>query len=419
MVKEIIEKRFLILLSTLVFLSSRPITQTNAAELDDLNQQLSELQDRITQLEANEKTENAALPENLKWLENVKISGDLRYRHDHTDLELESSGSVKWLNGSDRDRIRARLMFDAIINDDWDVGLRIASGSSRTPNSTNQDLEDAFSSKEIWLDLAYFNWHPAEEERLNVFGGKMKNPFYKVGSNELIWDSDLNPEGLAAQYVWTLSDTDQLFLNGSGFWVDESSLDVDTSLWGTQAYWKHTISNPDYVLAGASYYDYGNLQGRSALSSTWSSASIFFGNTSSGGLYRYDYNILEAFGEYVCEFSGMPTAIFSSWVTNNAAGSSENTGWLIGTKLSKAEDPSSWEFSYDYREVDADAVVGGFIESDYLGSFTNSRGHKFGLKYQLAKNIQTVLTYYHLEDTSSSVGNLDYRRIMADLVFKF
>ena len=390
-----------------------------ADELDDLNQQLSELQNRIASLEAKEKRESAALPESLKWVEKIKISGDFRYRHGHTDLEAQIAGRTEWLNGSDRNRIRARLMFEAMINDDWDVVMRIASGSSKSPNSTNQDLEDAFSSKDIWLDLAYFNWHPAAEERWNVFGGKMKHPFYKVGKNELIWDNDLNPEGIAVQYVTPLSDTDQVFLNGGGFWVDESSLGVDTSLWGAQAYWKHTIGNPDYVLAGASYYDYGNLRGRSALSSTWSSASIFFGNTSSGSLYRYDYNIFETFGEYGFKYMGMPTAIFGSWVRNDVASSSEDTGWLIGTKLNKAKDPGSWELSYDYRELDADAVVGGFTESDFLGSFTNSRGHKFGFKYQLAKNLQTGLTYYHLEDTSSSVGDMDYRRLMADLVFKF
>ncbi len=28
----------------------------------------------------------------------------------------------------------------------------------------------------------------------------MKNPFLAVGRNQMIWDHDLNPEGLAAQY---------------------------------------------------------------------------------------------------------------------------------------------------------------------------------------------------------------------------
>ncbi|MFC1636463.1 putative porin [Planctomycetota bacterium] len=442
--KNKMNKGILLLVSVSVWVSLWPAATARADEFDDLKKQLKEqtqklqdLQQKLEQLESRqkikekslsaqiekvaEKTEekgSAVLPDSLKWLEKIKISGDLRYRHEHTDQEAESAGRTRWLNGSDRDRIRARLMLEAMINEDWDVGFRIASGSSRSPNSTNQDLEDAFSSKELWLDLAYFNWHPAAEKRLSVFGGKMKNPFYKTGKNELIWDNDLNPEGIAVQYTMSLSDVDQVCLNGGGFWVDESTLDVDTSLWGAQAYWKHTIGNPDYVLAGMSYYDYGNLKGRTALSRTWSPASLFFGNTSTGNVYRDDYDIFEAFGEYGFKCGGLPTAIFGSWVQNIAASTNEDTGWLIGTKLNKAKEPGSWEFSYDYRELDADAVVGGFIESDFLGSATDSRGHKFGFKYQLVNNLRTCLTYYHLEDTSSS-RDLDYRRLMADLVFKF
>ncbi|MHC4542478.1 MAG: putative porin, partial [Planctomycetota bacterium] len=287
----------LVIVAALAFLW--PASTASADELSELKQQveaqdktLSQLQQRIAGLEA-EGGEGAGLPDSIKWIERIKMSGDFRYRHEHLD-EQESNG--RWDDGVDRHRIRARLMLEAIINDDWDVAFRIASGSDKSPISTNQDLEDAFSKKDVWLDLAYFTWHPAAKEGLNVFGGKMKNAFYRAGKNQLLWDSDLNPEGIAAQYVKPLSDVDQILLNGGGFWVDENSGGVDTSLWGAQAYWKHTIGNPDYVLAGASYYDFGNLQGRGDLGSTWGSAN-FFGNTNSGALFTSDYDIVEAFGE--------------------------------------------------------------------------------------------------------------------------
>lgn len=312
-------------------------------------------------------------------------------------------------------------MLEAMLNKDWDVGVRIASGTSRDPISTNQDLEDALSSKNLWLDLAYFDWHPSANEGLNVLGGKMKNPFYKVGKHELIWDDDLSPEGIAASYVTPVSDADQLLFNGGGFWVDESTLGVDTSLWGAQTYLKHTIGNPDYVLAGAGYYDYGNIEGQPALSTTWSSTSFFFSNTSSGprGVYVSDYDIFEAFGEYGFKYDAMPLALFASWVRNFAASTDEDTGWLLGTRLNKAKDPGSWELTYDYRDIQADAVIGGFIESDFVASQTDSRGHRLVFKYQILKALQTAVTYYHAEDASSSNGNLDYRRLLADLVFNF
>jgi hypothetical protein len=310
-------------------------------------------------------------------------------------------------------------MFEAIVNKEWDVAFRIASGNDRSPISTNQDLEDAFSKKYIWLDLGYFNWHPSKVQGLNVTGGKIKNPFYKAGKNELIWDDDLNPEGIAVKYCKPLNDTDQFFFNGGGFWVDESSNVSDISLWGAQTYLKRTIGNPDHVLAGATYYDYANIESKADLRSTWG-GSNFFGNTTTGGVYKDDFNIAEIFGEYGFECLSMPTNLFASWVRNTVATTSEDTGWLVGVKFNKAKDnkPGSWEFGYDYRETDADAVVGGFIESDFLDAQTNSRGHRFTLRYQLAKNLYWKMTYYHLEDTRTT-NDLDYRRFLGDLVWKF
>ncbi|MFH1718006.1 MAG: putative porin, partial [Planctomycetota bacterium] len=239
-----------ILAVTLILLAFGPLPAVRANETSELRQQilkqsrqLQELQQRLDELEAKQKQQSeqmekeiseavkdkqlGALPDSLKWAEKVKISGDLRYRHEHTDEE-DGSNPGRWQNGLDRERIRARLMFEAIVNDEWDVAFRIASGNDRSPISANQDLEDAFSQKNFWLDLAYFDWHPAAAEELNVTGGKIKNPFYVVGKNQLIWDVDLNPEGIAAQVHKPLSNGDQLFVNGGGFWVDESSSGVDT-----------------------------------------------------------------------------------------------------------------------------------------------------------------------------------------------
>ena len=424
-----------------VFSQTSAVSADEIGELRELiqkqNEQLQQLQQRLDELEAKQKQQDrqvgekisetvkdqqsAALPDSLKWAEKIKISGDLKYRHDHLDAEVNVSGRDKWSNGMDRHRIRMRLMIEAMLDKDLDVGMRIASGTTRTPNSTNQDLEDAFSSKELWLDLAYFDWHPSANEGLNVIGGKMKNPFYKTLKNELIWDNDLNPEGIAVKHVTPISDVDQLFFNGGGFWVNESTLDVDTSLWGAQTYLKHTIGNPDYVLAGAGYYDYGNIEGQPALSASWSSESLFFGNSSSGpgGVYISDYDIFEAFGEYGFKHGTMPLALFGSWVRNVAASTDEDTGWLIGGRLNKAKDPGSWELIYDYRDTQADAVVGGFTESDFVASRTDSQGHRFVFRYQILKALQAALTYYHLEDTGNSTGDLDFRRLLADLVFKF
>ncbi|MEJ2705490.1 MAG: putative porin [Sedimentisphaerales bacterium] len=393
---------------------------TMADELSDLKDQVSDLQKRIAQLEQQQKQREAArqqgvqttLPDSLRWLENVKISGDLRYRFESID---EQSGG-DWKAGVNRNRIRARLGLEAKVNDEWGLGFRLATGTG-DPVSTNVDLDKSFSEKDIWIDRAFFTWHPAAMKGFDLVGGKMANPFYAVGHNQLIWDHDLNPEGLAARYQEPLSDSSMLSISGGGFWVERAS---DTSLWGLQSYVTHKLRNDDYLMAGASYYDYGNIEGQGDLYTPWAGGATpkWWGNTFNGtpAVFANDYNLIEGFAEYGFEVGATPVSLFGDYVYNTAA-SDKNTGWLAGFTFNETEDPGSWAFRYDYRDLDADAVVGQFNDSDFIGGGTNGKGHLLGLTYQLAKNVQAGLTYY-LDKKKDSYED-KYHRLQADLLLKF
>jgi len=406
----------------LLFAGQAPIAK--ADEVTDLKQQMQQIQQRLEQIEAqqNQQSEQmesqiakavedkqiGALPDSLKWAENIKWSGDLRYRHESIDDDTATTQR-------DRNRIRARLKMQAKINDEWDATLRLATGSSDSPTSTNQTLgdsgSDSFSSKAIWLDLAYADYHPKWRPGLNILLGKMSNPFYKVGGNQLIFDGDLSLEGGAATYKWDLSESTSAQLAGGGFWMRERSTEADTGIFGIQGLLKHKLSDDRYILGGVSYYGFSNIKGRS-LSGISSN-----GNTTSGGLYVNGYDIFEGFGEYDFKINDVPTAVFGTYV-NNLAAASENTAWLIGGRYNKAKKPGSWEISYNYREVEKDVVVGGLCDSDFAGGGTDGKGHMLGFKYQLAKNVQLGLSYFMNEKNSSSTRD-DYRLLQADMIFKF
>jgi len=424
-------KKRIVLLVALLLFAGGGLSVALADEAVELRQQLAEqakvlqqMQQRLEQLEGQqaqqsetveqqvskimEEKQKEPLPDNMKWIEKIKINGDLRYRHESIDSQSDND----WAKGRHRHRIRARLGLQGKVSDDLDAIFRIASGAS-DPSSTNQSLDEGFSSKDIWLDLAYFNWHPAAIENFNLYGGKVNNPFYNVGKNQLVWDGDLNPEGIAADYIVSLGENDKLHVNGGGFWAEESGSGVDQSLWGIQTYLKHSFENKDYVLAGASYFDYGNTEGQATL---YDKTDGYGNSVDPAGLYANDFNICEGFAEYGFKVADMPVAIFGDYVQNAAATNSQDTGWLAGFKLNKAKDPGSWEFSYNYRDLEADAVIGVFSDSDFIGGGTDGKGHQFGLTYQLAKNLQTGLTYF-LNEMGSDDD--DYRRLQADLALKF
>lgn len=383
------------------------LTPLIADAQQDTEARIKKLESELQALKA-ERAE--AVPD---WIRNINISGDFRYRLESIDAETGGD----WATGHHRHRVRARFNIGTKLDEEWDLGFRFASGSA-DPASTNQTLDDSFSSKDFWLDLAYFDWHPLSVKCLNVFGGKMKNPFYKVAKTELVWDGDLNPEGIAAKYVMPLGESDKLHINGGGFWVDEDSGGVDTSLWGIQAYLNHDLQNNQYILGGLSYYDYGNIEGRGSLQ-TWGATGSFFGNTATGGTFDSDYDIVEGFVEYGFEYANMPVSIFGNIVRNTVASTGEDEGWLVGFKLNKAKEPGSWDFRYNYRDLEADAVLGAFTNSDFIGGGTDGHGHELGLNYQLTKNIQAGLTYFVTERDRGGGSGDSYRRLQADLKFKF
>jgi len=417
-------------------------------EMSELKQQLKEqsetlqkMQERLAQLETNQASQTQqnktiedkvakisdpnkpfALPEGLKWAEKIKLSGDLRYRYE----SIDSKSGGKDQAGKVRNRIRARLGLDTKLNDEWDLGFRIATGAA-DPASTNQSLENGFSKKDIWLDLAYFNYHPKLIERLNVYGGKMPLPFYRAGNNQLVWDDDVNPEGIAAKYVMPFGKSDNLYINGGGFWlkaVDGSGDNGGAAVWAIQSYWKHEFENKDYLLGGLSMYAFSGLDGKPGLYNSYGSSKSKYGNTMSGTgadsshpyTYLMNYSVLEGFAEYGFKVADFPTNVYGSYVKNTSAATSEDSGWLIGTTFNKAKDQGSWEIGYNYRDVQKDAVVGVLTDSDFVGGGTDGKGHMISGKYQITKNIQAGLTYFM---TQKGANNDDYRRLMADLVFKF
>ncbi|MBU1260545.1 MAG: putative porin [Planctomycetes bacterium] len=400
-------------------------TDAKADELTELKEQIKILQQRIEKLEAKQNQQDAqmekkiakaveekqvdSLPDNIKWIERIQWGGDFRYRHESIS---DDTASTK----RNRNRIRARLKMKAKVNDEWDAIFRIATGSSDSPTSTNHTLgdssDDSFSSKELWLDWAYADYHPKWKPGLNILLGKMANPFYMVGGNQVIFDGDVSPEGGAAIYKWKMSDSTCAQLTGGAYWMRERSTGPDTSLFGIQGLVKHKLSDDSHILGGISYYDFGNINGQmlSGISSN--------GNTTSGGMYTSDYDMLEGFAEYGFKLGKAPASVFGTYVNNIAASTSGDTAWLIGTKYNKAKDPGTWEVSYDYRDVEKNAVVGGLCDSDFIGGGTDGKGHVVGFKYQLDENVQFGLNYFMNKKNVSSTKD-DFRLIQADIMFKF
>ena len=347
------------------------------------------------------------------WWETIKVKGDFRYRHEMIDEQNKDPRH--------RQRMRARIGIFGEVSPYTTVGIQLATGSA-DPVSTNQTLDGAFSTKSVGIDMAYFEAHHGRLPGLTLTGGKFKNPFFKPGGSELIWDSDWNPEGGALKYEKKSGNAD-LTLIGAGLWIDERSSGDDSWLGAIQGVGRlHFNDDASNLAVGGAFFNYVNTQGYQPFFDPEDS----FGNTTivegegedAIQVYANDYELVELYGEFNHKFNDLPMTVMADYVTNTAA-DSLNSGWLVGFKLGKAKTPGNWEFRYIYREVKADAVVGIFTDSDFRGGGTDAKGHEIGGGVALAKNTEFSVSYFMNEIGLEAENTTDFNRMQIDLQLKF
>lgn len=376
--------------------------------LAELQAQLKELSAKITKLEQQaaqkaeapasdlaarvEKLENG--PEIPDWVSNTKIKGDLRYRYENRDVD----GAV----GGNRQRIRGRIGVYGEVNDYIDYGVRFSMSEDAT--SSNNTLGDDFKKEGTYFDLFYADIHPEQFKGAHIIMGKMQQPW--LARTGLLWDSDLNPEGIAVTYSKELGETTVFHANAGAFVVNDEDIagdkgGDDVRLQTAQLAIDTKVGDTK-LQAGASDYWFENME--NATFSSWKN------NTPNGG-----FNIIEGFGSATIDAGGLPLKFYGQVAQNTEAEvSNEDTAYLVGVKLGKAKDPGTWEIGYNWREVGKDSVCGPFNDGDFNNGNTDSKGHKIGAKYQISKNLQAGVTYLITEGVAE-----DSDTFQADMIFKF
>lgn len=134
----------------------------------------------------------------------IKFSGDIRLRSESffglsNNLAGGDNPAVlgNELSPRHRMRMRARLSMRGTINEEFDWGLRLATGSFADNISTNQTLTDFFNRKPFALDQAFVIYKPRWASGLRLQGGKFEPPWTYT---EMTIDNDLMVEGFNESY---------------------------------------------------------------------------------------------------------------------------------------------------------------------------------------------------------------------------
>jgi hypothetical protein len=217
----------------------------------------------------------------------------------------------------------------------------------------------------------------------------------------------------------------------------------------------------DYVkvTAGGSYYDFGKTKGESVYTDDGNGNSVVDGNPPAdpdedgvfergirhldmyydtpggerkrvyvvGGpelTYMYDYQIIEMFTQVDIQAGPIPIALIGDYVKNDAAGASEDKAWLVGFQVGKTKKRAgTWEAGYNYRHVEADAVLGALSASDQ-GQGSDVEVHKLFAGVMLTRCMKVMVTYYRTELGLHRPEDIDdwenkHQRVQVDLILTF
>ena len=370
-------------------------------------------------------------------LSEFKLSGDVRLRHQTETQAPENAttGEPTVSNERTRERFRFRLNGDAILQKGWTAGFALETASAA--DSGNQTFQDGNSDYSLYLARAYVGWQVTPA--LSLVGGKTRNPFY---TSDLVWDSDINPQGLNENYQILLGAKDTLELRAMQIVMDdrpETALGPtgrDAWLFAQQAVYTHWFGEDEIgnkvnrVVLAPGFMTYndstldgmenetpfnGSTRGLSVI--TFAGEANWMNVAGSGtGLKLYWDAAYNLESRTRLRVYGLDPNVWDD----------DPLAWLVGIGYSYGSGKTQGDYSVrvDYREIGLGAIDPNLSDSDFAFGRLNQSGWKVGLSYNLTDFANFNLTYFYtraIQDRlTNAVANLDHSQtLQLDLVVKF
>lgn len=337
----------------------------------------------------------------LRMLEGVSIFGDMRVRYEGVFDDTTI--------GDNHGRFRLRLGLKKSFGNFASLTFRGASGSEAIPTSPNQTFTGNFTPKSFNIDQAYGVLRPAEN--FEILGGKMPTPFF---ATDLLWDGDLNPEGLAQKIHTTVGRQDVSLIFGQ-FIFNSSAAAEDGYLLGFQAVTAHEFQEGSRVTVAPAVTQIIRPN-----------ATLVVGlngnlTNAAGTALNSDFQIVNIPVRFETAMkSGTPISVDFDYAHNHGAksfnGKTYGDGYLAEVSAGRAKKRGDWMAKYRYARIEPDAVLSAFNDSDF--SFTDTKGHRVRLNYVAWDFLQFSATGFFLKPVRPNVRP-DRSRIQIDATLSF
>lgn len=345
----------------------------------------------------------------------LKVFGDFRLRFE-TDFDSQTrDGSGR----DDRSRWRIRARFGAQIDPvpHLSFGFRIRTGPTDAQQSPHFTIWDITGNPNGPNGVVWDKWFAeAKKGNASVWAGRNSFPFWT--QNELFWDEDATPAGLAVRYSHSVGGG-TLTANGGYFALPDGMKRFIPYLGAGQLVYASELGGVTLTAAAGGFF----FDGRSGAE-----------NLRNGNGAR-DYILWVGNLQAKGELAGMPITVGGDFIHNSedysaadpdpftVANRDETDGYVAQITFGRLKVRGDWLAAYYYAHIETLSVNASFAQDDWhrFGSASQTdasdfEGHEFRLAYALGKNVNLLARLYVVDAiTSIQDGN----RFRLDLNYRF
>ena len=398
-------------------------------------------------------------------IDNATLYGDVRVRYeDRSGSGIQAS--TKGINVDEqRDRARYKVTLGVKTETgDWYSDLALAMGSTgRSDNATfgkSATGGDIDNKETLFVKRAMIGWKATDW--LTLEAGRMNNPLY---TTPMVWDADLNFEGLAEKVNYKLNFAD-LFLTATqaGYQGDRKNFSgtgatgssITTELFAFQGGAKYAFNDNTNAKAALTYTTYSHNTSTTKFSPQLATSTVTVASgATANGVNDLDLIEIPAEVNYYMGANSIGMRLFGDYAYNTsgsdrcaAAGApicalgNDDNAWMLGVAIGSAADFKSfeankmvkgdWAARIWYQDVGAYSVDPNAVDSDFMDSRVNMKGAVFKAQYNFLDNVFANFAYGHATRKNKALGtsgsantqdlalNLkDFDLLQFDLTYKF
>jgi hypothetical protein len=307
----------------------------------------------------------------------LDVGGDLRVREELNFGDADARD--RW-----RSVLRVRIRASYTVAPGLTIGAQLATGDPDDPNSTDITLGNFDDDLDISLDQAWIRY---TRGGLTAYAGKFPQIFQRT---DLVWDSDIVPEGVGAIYALDLGGGAKLDARAIYFIIDEAQAARDSDMLGGQLVASLPLSRQLSLSLAGGYYHYrlDSLGG--------ADAGDFRSNLIVGGRYLSDFHLLDGIASLTWRGADprWPVTLTANYVTNLDAAVAADTGFNLELAAGRTAQRGDWRVAYNYSQVGVDAVFAAFT-NDNLALATNYKLHGLDVGFVPVKDVVLNIVYYH------------------------